>query len=354
MDSNQESADSVHIGEKIVAWFREFGRHLPFREDRNPYKIWIAEIIFQQTRISQGLEYYRQFLQRFPDVLSLAKATLDEVLLMWKGLGYYSRALNLHTAAQQVVNDFQGEFPRHYSDILSLKGVGKYTAAAIASLAYGQPYPAVDGNLYRVLSRVFADDFDIAGSGAFSHFEKLAYRMMPTRFPAEFNEGMMDLGSEICTPREPLCIICPLQQDCLAFATGTVEKFPFKSKKTAKAEEEMKYFALTAENFILVHQRNQAGIWKSLWEFSENVPTQNFQVFSEKKVVHLLTHKRLTLHLAHIGVASAKILKEIAQAQGGLVIPVEDLKNYAFPKPLQDFLPEILGHLERNAAGNPT
>lgn len=352
MDSNEEVADSVHIGEKLVAWFQDFGRRLPFREDRNPYKVWIAEVIFQQTRISQGLEYYQRFLQRFPDVNSLANATTDEVLLLWKGLGYYSRAINLHMAAQQIMNDFQGEFPQSYPDILNLKGVGRYTAAAIASLAFGQPYPAVDGNLYRVLSRVFADDFDIAGSSAFSHFDALARRMMPPHLAADFNEGMMDLGSEICTPREPLCIVCPLQPDCLAFATGTLEKFPQKSKKIAKTDEEMKYFALTAENFILIRQRNQDGIWKSLWEFPQNLPSENYRVLSEKKVKHLLTHKRLTLHLTHIRLPSVKILSEIAQTQGGLLIPADALNSYAFPKPLQDFSTEILSDIQQGSAEN--
>lgn len=355
MDHGKEGADSVHIGEKLVAWFREYGRRLPFREDRDPYKVWIAEVIFQQTRISQGLDYYHRFLERFPEVGVLASAPPDEVMLQWKGLGYYSRAINLHSAARQIMTEFQGKFPRDYSDLLKLKGVGRYTAAAIASLAYGQPYPAVDGNLYRVLSRVFADDFDIAHAAAFHHFEKLANRMMPRHAAAEFNEGMMDLGAEICTPRAPLCIVCPLQSDCLAFNTGTVEHYPVKSKIGVKTEEHLAYFAVTYEDFILIRQRDHSGIWKSLWEFSTTLPASKFLRLSEKTVVHLLTHKRLTLQLTHAQVSSAEILDRMAKELKGVVVQLTDLGNYAFPKPLQDFISQIsknVGESSGDGAGS--
>ncbi|MGZ5263508.1 MAG: A/G-specific adenine glycosylase, partial [Kaistella sp.] len=164
MKSKKQNADFLHVGELLLAWYKIHGRDLPFRNTNDPYKIWICEIIFQQTRIEQGLNHYNRFILRFPDVQTLADADNDEVLLYWKGLGYYSRALNLHKASLQIMHEFNGKFPENYDDILSLKGVGKYTAAAISSICFGAKIPAVDGNFYRVLSRVFADDFDVSNS----------------------------------------------------------------------------------------------------------------------------------------------------------------------------------------------
>ena len=175
MKPKKQNADFLHVGEKLLAWYKIHGRDLPFRKTRNPYKIWICEIVFQQTRIEQGLNHYNRFIERFPDVETLANTETDEVLLYWKGLGYYSRALNVHKAAKQIVKDFNAKFPEKYEDILSLKGVGKYTAAAVSSICFGMKIPAVDGNFYRVLSRVFADDFDISNTSAFNYFSTIAF-----------------------------------------------------------------------------------------------------------------------------------------------------------------------------------
>ncbi len=178
-------------------WYQINARNLPWRSTRNPYKIWISEIILQQTQVKQGLQHYLNFVQRFPNVKTLANADTDEVLLYWKGLGYYSRALNLHKAAQQIITDFEGEFPQKYEEILKLKGVGKYTAAAIASICFNERKPAIDGNFYRVLSRLFADDYDISQAGAFQYFSELALQMMPYEACGDFNQAIMDLGAEV-------------------------------------------------------------------------------------------------------------------------------------------------------------
>lgn len=218
MEKNRTALEFLHVGNRLLEWYRNNARDLPFRQTKDPYKIWICEIVFQQTRINQGLNHYNNFIERFPDVKTLAEAEENEVLLYWKGLGYYSRAINIHKAAQQIMNDYQGVFPSRYEEILKLKGVGKYTAAAVFSICFNGKMPAVDGNFYRVLSRLFADDFDISSSKAFSYFSELAQLVMPENV-GDFNQAMMDIGSEICKPKNPLCGECPLNEDCLAFAT---------------------------------------------------------------------------------------------------------------------------------------
>ena len=190
MKTNKQNADFLHIGKKLTKWYGSNARQLPWRENQLPYNIWISEIVLQQTQVKQGLGHYLRFIERFPTVVELHNASEDDVLLYWKGLGYYSRAINLHKAAHQVVEDFGGEFPNHYNDILKLKGIGKYTAAAIASICFEEKVPAVDGNFYRVLSRIFADDFDISSSKAFQYFSDLALLIMPNDKAGEFNQAL--------------------------------------------------------------------------------------------------------------------------------------------------------------------
>lgn len=230
LEKNNIGSDFQHIGNTLLHWYKNNARDLPFRQTTDPYKIWICEIVFQQTRINQGLNHYNNFIKRFPDVKILAEANEDEVLLHWKGLGYYSRAINIHKAAKQIMTDYNGSFPSDYEEILKLKGVGKYTAAAVSSICFDGKMPAVDGNFYRVLSRFFADDFDISNSKAFNYFSELATLIMPEKV-GDFNQAMMDLGSEICKPKNPLCGECPIDQNCLAFSLEKISSFPVKTKK---------------------------------------------------------------------------------------------------------------------------
>ena len=236
MKTIKQNSDFLYIGQKLLLWYSQNARILPWRINQNPYNVWISEIILQQTRVEQGLEYYINFTNRFKDVESLAKADIDEVLLYWKGLGYYSRAINLHKAAQQIMQDYQGVFPNNYHEILKLKGIGKYTAAAISSICFNEKRPAVDGNFYRVLSRIFADDFDISKTKAHDYFSELALLIMPDRDFGDFNQAIMDLGANICKPKNPSCGICPVHADCLAFQLGKTADFPVKTKKI-KPEE---------------------------------------------------------------------------------------------------------------------
>ena len=339
MKTKKQNADFLHVGKKLLDWYRIHGRDLPFRKTNNPYLIWICEIIFQQTRIEQGLEHYRNFTQRFPDVHTLAAAETDEVLLYWKGLGYYSRALNLHKAALQIVNDYGGNFPVEHEEILKLKGVGKYTAAAISSICFGKPIAAVDGNFYRVLSRVFADDFDVSNSKAFQYFSDLALRMMPENEAGHFNEAMMDLGSGICRPRNPLCESCPLNRDCLAFNLGKIPLFPVKKKKTKVTDLEIPYYFVQFADQFLIRQRDEDFIWKKLYEFPTSIP-ENFEPFisGQKTVLHKLTHKNLTIPIVKVTLDSEIIFKDFAQKEGFQMISFYDSQQKSFPKPLQNYL----------------
>lgn len=342
MTSKKQNADFLHVGEKLLAWYGLHGRDLPFRQTRDPYKIWICEIIFQQTRIEQGLQHYRNFIARFPDVQTLAAAPTDEVLLYWKGLGYYSRALNLHKAAQQILENHKGAFPQNYDEILALQGVGKYTAAAISSICFGAHIPAVDGNFYRVLSRVFADSFDISSSSAFGYFSSLALRMMPEGKGGTFNEAMMDLGSAICRPRNPLCIDCPLNKECLAFQTGKVQDYPVKTKKQKVQDFTLSYYFVTADEKFLIRQRGEDDIWKKLYEFPNTTPEElKKYITTENKSLHKLTHRNLTIHIYKVKLPEITILTELAQKENFIVSTLAEAAMKSFPKPLENYLNDL-------------
>lgn len=341
MKPKKQNADFLHVGEKLLAWYEISGRDLPFRKTKDPYKIWICEIIFQQTRIEQGLNHYKNFIKRFPDLETLANADTDEVLLYWKGLGYYSRALNLHKAAKQIIEDFNGKFPENYDDILKLKGVGKYTAAAISSICFNEKIPAVDGNFYRVLSRVFADDFDISNSKAFNYFSELALMMMPKNEAGHFNEAMMDLGSEICKPKNPKCEICPLNKNCIAFNTGNIQNFPVKSKKVKPTDLELTYYFVEFKDRFLIRQRNDGFIWKKLYEFPTEIPDEFENYITHQKTVnHKLTHKNLTIHFYKVSLNSKKGFEEFAVKNGFQISSQDDAALKSFPKSLENYLAE--------------
>lgn len=339
MKTKKQNADFLQVGRKLLDWYKIHGRDLPFRKTSDPYKIWICEIIFQQTRIKQGLDHYTKFVEKFPNVQSLAKAETDEVLRHWKGLGYYSRALNLHKAALQIIDDFNGVFPDNYADILKLKGIGKYTAAAITSICFGKKIAAVDGNFYRVLSRLFADDFDISTSKAFEYFSELSYKIMPQNEAGNFNEAMMDLGAEICKPKNPICADCPLNKDCLALHLGKIPLFPVKTKKTKPTDLELTYYIILFENHFLIKRRGDDFIWKKLYEFPTNIP-ENFEKFITKQttISHKLTHKNLTIQINKVALTSRKMFKDFAEKQNFIIADFEESHQKSFPKPLESYL----------------
>ncbi len=339
MKTNKQNADFLYIGVKLLKWFSVHGRDLPFRKAQDPYKIWICEIIFQQTRIQQGLNHYHRFINRFPDVQTLAEASSDEVLLHWKGLGYYSRALNIHKASHQIMENFGGVFPQEYDDILSLKGVGKYTAAAVHSICFGGQLPAVDGNFYRVLSRIFADDYDISTTGAFSHFSNVALLMMPLGKAGEFNQAVMDLGSEICRPRNPYCEICPLNADCTAFQLKKVHEFPKKLKKIKPTELQLLYVFVQHGDHFLIRRRNESSIWKKLYEFPTEID-EKYKTYEldSTEIKHKLTHRNLTVIIRHFIIKSQEEFETLAAEGGFYIVDYEQSAAKSFPKPLENYL----------------
>ncbi len=332
------NTDFLHLGNKLLHWYSQNARDLPFRKTKDPYKIWICEIVFQQTRISQGLNHYNNFVDRFPDVKTLAEASEDEVLLYWKGLGYYSRAINIHKAAKQIMSDYNGGFPSEYDEILKLKGVGKYTAAAISSICFNGKMPAVDGNFYRVLSRVFADDFDISSSRAFAYFSELSQLIIPDNV-GDFNQAMMDLGSEICKPRNPVCLECPLNRDCLAFSLNKTHEFPVKTKKVKAENLELHYFFVHRNGKFLIQQRKDDFIWKKLFEFPASIPEALKPFNRGSKILHhKLTHKNLTIEVNDIEVSSEEIWNDFTSKNEYLITDFESSLMRSFPKPLENYI----------------
>lgn len=275
----------------ILEWFKENGRALPWRETRDPYAIWLSEIILQQTRIEQGRPYWERFMKRWPTIEALANATEDEVLREWQGLGYYSRARNLHTAAKQVL--VRGGFPTTIEGIKALKGVGDYTAAAIGSIAFDLPAAVVDGNVYRVLSRHYGITTPINTTEGKKEFTALAQSLLPLAQASAFNQAMMDFGATQCTPSSPNCPSCPLAESCVAFREGRIDILPVKQKTLKVKERQLTYIYIRCNGYTAIHRRPAGDIWQGLYEpwLTEDVPCG--AVLLRQRVKHVLTHRIL-------------------------------------------------------------
>ncbi len=259
----------------LLRWYDENRRDLPWRNTHDPYAIWLSEVILQQTRIQQGWDYWERFMHRWPTVDQLAAATEDEVLREWQGLGYYSRARNLHAAAQQIVE--MGRFPDNFDDIRKLKGVGDYTAAAIASIAFGQSVAVVDGNVYRVLSRYLGIDTPINTTAGKRAFTAVAQELLSGCDASAFNQAMMDFGALQCTPQSPRCLLCPLQETCTALRTGRVEQLPVKKKTLKVTERHLTYIYIRCHGETAIRRRGPGDIWQGLWEPLEGGELMGFQ-----------------------------------------------------------------------------
>ena len=341
------------IAEILLDWYAREGRDLPWRRTRDPYRIWLSEVILQQTRVAQGMEYYLRFTERFPDVASLAAAPEDEVLKLWQGLGYYSRARNLRAAAREVVERFGGVFPRSLDDVRSLRGVGDYTAAAICSAAYDAPCAVVDGNVYRVLSRLFdlAEPIDTtAGKRAFAC---LAQSQLDAAHPGRYNQAIMDFGALQCTPANPSCNDCPLRDECLSLAAGTVAERPVKAGRTRIRPRYLNYLHLECGGRIALRRRPEGDIWQGLYDlpaiesdrpldFTELAAAPPFRdmfgtlpyrlVRTIRMPKHQLSHQ--TLHAAYHRLA----LDAWPSAAGGwTLVPYEQLEDYAIPRLLDRY-----------------
>lgn len=259
--------ENKRIVSRLEEWYDANARDLPWRRTQDAYKIWVSEIILQQTRVAQGYDYYLRFVNRFPDVESLATAQLDEVMKYWQGLGYYSRARNMYAAAQDIMERFGGVFPSTYDDIRSLKGVGDYTAAAIASIAFNEPYAVVDGNVYRVLSRLFDVDTPIDTPAGKRYFAQLASVLLHREQAGLYNQAIMEFGALQCTPAGCDCVVCPLQELCMAYASKNVERRPVKQGKVSMKSRFFNYLAISCGERIWLHKRAGRDIWCNLYEF---------------------------------------------------------------------------------------
>ena len=323
---------------KIEQWYRQHKRALPWRETTDPYYIWLSEIILQQTRVEQGWAYYERFVSAFPSVQALAAASEEQVLLLWQGLGYYSRARNLLKAAQQIAA--LGSFPSDYKSILSLPGVGPYTAAAIASFSFGQPCAVVDGNVFRVLSRYFGIETSIDSTKGRKEFLALADELLDKKRPALYNQAIMDFGAVVCKPSGTGCSFCPLNETCMAYAQNLVEHLPVKEKKMGQKTRWLSYvYVCTDEEEVLISRRTKDDIWKGLYEFpmiesSEDLSLASLQQLFPQGLwtmlrhgfVHQLTHQRLLVNFYLL-----ELPKKDVSLQGQWVKKSE-LQNYAFPQ----------------------
>jgi A/G-specific adenine glycosylase len=329
----------------LVAWQRSHGRHeLPWQNTRDPYRVWLSEIMLQQTQVTTVLGYYQRFLQRFPTVVDLAAASLDEVLALWQGLGYYSRARNLHRCAQAVAAQHGGEFPRSAAALQELSGIGRSTAAAIASFCFGERVAILDGNVKRVLSRLLAFEGDLAGSAAEKQLWAHAQALLPEReadMPA-YTQGLMDLGASLCAARSPQCLLCPVSELCQGRAGGEPTRYPIKTRKLKRSRRENWWLWLEHEGRIWLEQRPETGVWAGLWtlplfedEAQLQARTQALGAAAEPlpQVSHALTHFDWVLHPRRAELAAAP-----AELGSGCWVAREDLAAYALPAPLKRLL----------------
>ena len=340
-----------NFSEILINWYREHKRELPWRESSDPYLIWISEIILQQTRVVQGYDYFIRFIKRFPDVTSLAEADEDEVMKFWQGLGYYSRARNLHAAARSM----NGVFPKTYPEVLALKGGGEYTAAAICSFAYNMPYAVVDGNVYRVLSRYLGIETPIDSTEGKKLFASLAGEFLDKSRPAVYNQAIMDFGAIQCTPQNPACLFCPLAGSCMALSKSMVAQLPVKQHKTKTTERFLNYIYVRAGACTFINKRTGNDIWKNLFELplietASSVTEEELLALPEfiklfdkeevpvvrsicRNVKHVLSHRVLYANFYEV------VLPEKTKSFSSyLKIKTNELEQYAVPKLIHAFL----------------
>ena len=252
---------------KLIAWYKQNKRDLPWRKTTDPYQIWLSEIILQQTRVDQGLNYYHKFIKKYPNIHSLAQASEKDVLNLWQGLGYYSRARNLHFTAKYISNELNGQFPSKHKEILKLKGVGEYTAAAISSFSYKEVYPVIDGNVYRVLSRIFGVENPIDSTEGKKVFKKLAAELINTKNPDTYNQAIMEFGALQCTPKKPKCEDCPFLLECFAYKNELIAELPKKENKIKQRNRYFNYLVIINDDAFYLNERKEKDIWQGLFDF---------------------------------------------------------------------------------------
>jgi len=351
-----ENQDSyIFISSILINWYQTNKRDLPWRGTSEPYKIWISEIILQQTRVNQGMEYYSRFVERFPTVDELARANEDEVLKYWQGLGYYSRARNLHKAARLIQSDLVGIFPKNHNEVLKLSGVGDYTAAAICSIAYNQPYAVVDGNVYRVLSRIFGIKTPIDGSLGKKEFAGLAQKLLSKSDPANHNQAIMEFGALQCVPLTPDCEVCPLKSVCQAFEMNEISNLPVKINKTKTTNRYFNYLFIKFGNKTYLQKRTEKDLWQNLYEFplleseklleiGDLVKNDYFQKLfagienvtilkTTNPVKHILSHRVIIAQF--ITVSISKTNHKLNQF---IEVPLNEIDHFAVSRLMEQFL----------------
>lgn len=344
----------MNFTEILTHWYSVNKRSLPWRNTKNPYHIWLSEIIMQQTQIKQGLPYYEAFVTNYPTVFDLADAEEQAILKLWQGLGYYSRARNLHTSAKYIANELNGTFPNTYQDLLKLKGVGDYTASAIASICFNEPTAVVDGNVYRVLSRYFGIHTPINSTQGIKEFKRLATTLIDTQNPGDYNQAVMEFGATQCKPKNPYCIVCPLKDSCVALQKVIVSELPVKLKKTKVTKKHFNFLVLISEDKkTIFEQRTSKGIWQNLYQFpliesdseihSEAFKTHplvedyfktvkfSYSVYNPDTIIHKLSHQHLYTKFWIVEV------KDLPQKG----ISISELKTYPTPILISNFLDEF-------------
>lgn len=332
----------------IIEWYRLNKRDLPWRDTKNPYLIWLSEIILQQTRVAQGMEYYKKFIKHYPTVVDLASASEMDVLNDWQGLGYYSRARNLHATAKIIAFEMNGVFPATFEEIKKLKGVGDYTAAAIASFAFDLPHSVVDGNVYRVLSRVFNIDLPIDSTQGKKYFADLAQELLSKEHPAIHNQSIMEMGAIQCLPVNPLCDTCPLISKCLAKSLKVIEERPIKEKKTKVRDRFFNFMICREGDQLVIEQRTEKDIWQNMYQFplietESKKSLEEMNVFFEKEykmksihysedVTHILSHQKINAVFYYFN----EIPKDLLESQ--IKIEVKDIQEYPIPRLIDRYL----------------
>lgn len=343
---------------RVTVWYENIKRDLPWRKSKSPYLIWLSEIILQQTRVSQGLPYYEKFVEHYPNVTSLANAPIDDVLRLWQGLGYYTRARNLYKCAKVVADEGNGVFPTTSSGLLQLPGVGRYTAAAIASMAFDEVIPVIDGNVYRVLSRVFDVSIDITHSSAYEYFHQLSLNIIPENDPGRYNQAIMEFGALQCVPKNPNCKQCVINDICKAFNSDLVQARPVKSKKIKVRNRKFNYLIFSFEDQLLINKRTENDIWEGLYDFynvegdfsemeiiekmvniTEEIKINNFNVETISDFYkHKLTHQHLEIRFFKIRLAFYKDLSILSEHLGLITVNKSAFYNLGKPIIISNYL----------------
>ncbi len=341
----------MHFSKQLILWYLQNKRDLPWREDTNPYHIWLSEIILQQTRISQGTPYYLKFISKYPTIFDLASAEEDDVLKLWQGLGYYSRGRNLHHTSRYVAKYYKGVFPRDFKTLKKLKGIGDYTASAISSICFDQAHATVDGNVQRVLARFFNINIPVNSTKGIKYFKELSQELIDPAQPGIYNQAVMELGALICTPKNPQCTVCPVQEACEALKHKTIEKLPIKENKLRRRKRYFNFLVFNIQDsFTLLVKRTKKDIWQGLFQFPliETKNKAGIKDILQSELLNSLTDTReMSVNLHHPGTLIHKLTHQDIHIQFWIITTQSSLKNsiewknvtnFAVPKPIDNFI----------------